>query len=153
MEKDGDHSPMTELDAIGKVCLALHARMTARLLSRAYEAALRPAGLKVPQFGILGTIGHGTSLSETALAERLGLERTTLVRNLKVLAQKGWIEPVAGEGRSLRHHLTPAGRAKLEAAIPLWEKAQQTIESRLGAGDADRARQSMRALRRAAYPR
>src|SRR5918998_4220066 len=108
---------MSDLNAIGKACLALHARMTARILSRAYEAALRPAGLKVPQFGILGTIAQGGSLSETALAERLGLERTTLVRNLKVLADRGWIEPVAGEGRSLRHHLTPAGRATLEAAI------------------------------------
>ena len=73
---------MTDLEAIGKTCFALHARMTARLLSRTYEAALRPLGLKLPQFGILGAIGHGTTASETVLAGKLGLERTTLVRNL-----------------------------------------------------------------------
>ncbi|MFL4993045.1 MAG: MarR family winged helix-turn-helix transcriptional regulator [Microvirga sp.] len=143
---------MTDLEAIGKTCFALHARMTARLLSRTYEAALRPLGLKLPQFGILGAIGHGTTASETVLAERLGLERTTLVRNLKVLAENGWIEPVMGDGRGLRHRLTPAGQAILEAAIPLWQKAQDQLEAKLKDTDAEEARKAMRALRKAAYP-
>jgi DNA-binding MarR family transcriptional regulator len=143
---------MTDLEAIGKTCFALHARMTARLLSRTYEAALRPLGLKLPQFGILGAIGHGTTASETVLAERLGLERTTLVRNLKVLAENGWIEPAMGDGRGLRHRLTPAGQAILEAAIPLWQKAQDQLEAKLKDTDAEEARKAMRALRKAAYP-
>lgn len=143
---------MTDLEAIGKTCFALHARMTARLLSRTYEAALRPLGLKLPQFGILGAIGHGTTASETVLADRLGLERTTLVRNLKVLAENGWIEPVMGDGRGLRHRLTPAGQAILEAAIPLWQKAQDQLEAKLKDTDAEEARKAMRALRKAAYP-
>ena len=142
---------MTDLEAIGRTCFALHARMTARLLSRTYEAALRPLGLKLPQFGILGAVGHGATVSETVLAERLGLERTTLVRNLKILAQKGWIEPVAGNGRGLRHRLTPTGQALLDAAIPLWRKAQEQLEARLTGTEADEARRAMRALRKAAY--
>jgi len=144
---------MTDLEAIGKACFALHARMTARLLSRTYEAAMRPLGLKIPQFGILGSIGHGTTLSETALAERLGLERTTLVRNLKTLADKGWIEPAPGDGRGQRHRLTPAGRAVLEAAIPLWAQAQKEVECRLAGADPDEIRRAMRSLRKAAYAR
>jgi|SRR6185295_16102850 DNA-binding MarR family transcriptional regulator len=142
---------MTDLEAIGRTCFALHARMTARLLSRTYEAALRPLGLKLPQFGILGAVGHGATVSETVLAERLGLERTTLVRNLKILAQKGWIEPVAGNGRGLRHRLTPTGQALLDAAIPLWRQAQEQLEARLTGTEADEARRAMRALRKAAY--
>ena len=136
---------MTDLEAIGKTCFALHARMTARLLSRTYEAALRPLGLKLPQFGILGAIGHGTTASETVLAERLGLERTTLVRNLKLLTQNGWIEPIPGEGRGLRHRLTPTGQAILEAAIPLWQEAQGQVEARLKDGEGDEARMALRA--------
>lgn len=143
---------MTDLEAIGKTCFALHARMTARLLSRTYEAALRPLGLKLPQFGILGAIGHGTTASETVLAERLGLERTTLVRNLKVLTQNGWIEPIAGDGRGLRHRLTPSGQSILDAAIPLWRQAQSDLESKLRDTDAEEARRAMRALRKATYP-
>jgi len=142
---------MTDLEAIGKSCFALHARMTARLLSRTYEAALRPLGLKLPQFGILGAIGHGTTASETVLAERLGLERTTLVRNLKLLNQNGWIEPVPGEGRGLRHRLTAEGQAILEAAIPLWQQAQAQVEARLQDVEGDDARKAMRALRKASH--
>ena len=144
---------MTDLEAIGRTCFALHARMTARILSRAYEAALRPLGLKLPQFGILGAIGHGAAISETALAEKLGLERTTLVRNLKVLTQNGWIEPVTAGGRSLQHRLTPAGQAILEAAIPLWQQAQSDLEAKLMDTKPDEARLAMRALRKAAYAR
>jgi DNA-binding MarR family transcriptional regulator len=144
---------MTDIEAIGKACVALHARMTARLLTRAYDAALRPLGLKVPQFGILGAIDHGTDLSETALAERLGLERTTLVRNLKVLADKGWIELAPGTGRGLRHRLTAKGEATLRDAIPLWRAAQDRIEANFTVTDPESARQAMRALRKAAYAR
>jgi DNA-binding MarR family transcriptional regulator len=115
---------MTDLEAIGKACFALHARMTARLLSRAYDAAMRPA-------------------------ERLGLERTTLVRNLKLLIEKGWIEPISSDGRGVRHRLTEAGREKLEGAIPLWEEAQRRIEEKLAPVEPEAARQTMRALRKA----
>src|SRR5215218_588049 len=82
-------TPLPEdLAAIGRACFALHARMTARLLTRVYDAAVRPTGLRFAQFGLLGAIAHGSATSQTALADRLGLERTTLVRNLKFLEQK-----------------------------------------------------------------
>jgi DNA-binding MarR family transcriptional regulator len=139
----------TELEAVGRACFALHARMTARILSRTYDAAMREAGLRIAQFGILGAVGYDANVTETALAERLGLERTTLIRNLKLLAEKGWIEPVPGEGRGIRHRLTPAGRRAFEAALPLWRQAQSKVEARLAGIDPDTARQAMRALRRA----
>ena len=139
-----------DLVAIGRACFALHARMTARLLTRVYDAAVRPAGLRFAQFGLLGAIAHGSATSQTALADRLGLERTTLVRNLKFLEQKGWIEATPGGGRGLAHRLTPAGREILARAIPLWERAQADIEARLGGMDPDAARDALRALRKAA---
>ena len=139
-----------ELAAIGRACFALHARMTARLLTRVYDAAVRPAGLRFAQFGLLGAIAHGSATSQTALADRLGLERTTLVRNLKFLEQKGWIEATPGGGRGLAHRLTPAGRNIFARAVPLWERAQRDIEARLGGIDPDATREAMRALRKAA---
>ena len=139
-----------DLAAIGRACFALHARMTARLLTRVYDAAVRPTGLRFAQFGLLGAIAHGSATSQTSLADRLGLERTTLVRNLKFLEQKGWIEATPGGGRGLAHRLTPAGRDILARAIPLWERAQADIEARLGGTDPDAARDALRALRKAA---
>jgi hypothetical protein len=41
----------------------------------------------------------------------------------------------------------------LEAAIPLWEKAQQEVESRLADAAPDEIRHAMRSLRKAAYTR
>jgi DNA-binding MarR family transcriptional regulator len=140
-----------DLKAIGEACFALHARMTARILSRSYDLALRPLGLKLTQFGVLGAIGHGESRSETDLAAGLGLERTTLVRNLKILTDKGWIEPMRGGGRGLKHRLTPAGWATLAAAVPLWEEAQKRVEAKLVEFGADEARRAMRALRKAGH--
>ena len=140
---------MTDLEAIGKACFALHARMTARLLSRVYDGALRPTGLKLPQFGILGAIGHGTPVSETALAERLGLERTTLVRNLKTLVDRGWVEPVPGDGRGLGHRLTPpAGQPSRPQSR---SGRRRRPKSRSGSSRSIRrsARRAMRALRKA----
>ncbi|HEX2555512.1 MAG TPA: MarR family winged helix-turn-helix transcriptional regulator [Microvirga sp.] len=113
---------------------------------------MRPSGLTVAQFGLLGTIVYGTSVSETALAERLGLERTTLVRNLKILSARGWVEPAPGDGRGLRHRLTASGAETLRAAIPLWEAAQGAVEARLAGAAPDEIRQALRALRKAAYP-
>ena len=150
---DGTGPSAADLAAIGKACFALHARMTARLLSRAYEAAMRPSGLTVAQFGLLGAIGHGASVSGTALAERLGLERTTLVRNLKILSDRGWVEPAPCDGRGLSHRLTPAGAEALQAAVPLWKAAQHEVEARLSGADPDEIRQALRALRKAADPR
>ena len=139
-----------ELAAIGRACFALHARMTARLLTRVYDAAVRPSGLRFAQFGLLGAIAHGSSTSETALADRLAMERTTLVRNLKFLEDKGWIEAVTGDGRGLRHRLTPAGRDILARAVPMWQRAQSELEARLGDLDPEAARAAMRSLRKAA---
>jgi DNA-binding MarR family transcriptional regulator len=71
------------------------------------------------------------------------------VRNLKLLEEKGWIEPVAGDGRGVRHRLTETGREKFESAIPLWEAAQRRIEDKLGEVEPDTARLALRALRKA----
>jgi DNA-binding MarR family transcriptional regulator len=139
---------VSDLEAVARQCFALHARMTARALTRAYDAAVRPAGLRVTQFSVLGAIALELDLSETKLAERLAVERTTLVRNLKLLADKGWIEPVAG-GRGQRHRLTAAGRAVLEAAVPLWQAAQAAITAKLADRNPDDVRDALRALRRA----
>jgi hypothetical protein len=97
-----------DLAAIGRACFALHARMTARLLTRVYDARGEAAGLRFAQFGLLGAIAHGSATSQTSAADRLGLERTTLVRNLKFLEQKGWIEATRGRrAAGLAHRLTP----------------------------------------------
>lgn len=143
------HGPTDQTVPVGAACFALQTRMAARALTRRYDRALRPLGLGSPQFGILSAVALSLDMSETALADRLGLERTTLVRNLKLLERKGWVEPVGGAGRGLRHRLTEDGRAALEAARPVWAAVQAEVEAALGP-ETQAVRGSLRALRRAA---
>ena len=114
-------------------CAALRARMAARKLTRHYDKALRPAGLKITQFTLLISVAEGKVKSLTALADLLALERSSLVRNVKLLEDEGLIESApSGEGRSLGLRLTKAGRKKLTQALPLWREAQGDVETALG---------------------
>ncbi|MBA4210270.1 MAG: MarR family transcriptional regulator [Parvibaculum sp.] len=108
--------------------------MAARKLTRLYDRALRPAGLKITQFTLLIAVAEGKVRSLTALADMLALERSSLVRNVKLLEDDGLLESApSGEGRSLGLRLTKAGRKKLTQALPLWREAQMQVEASLGA--------------------
>ena len=134
----------------GVICACLQSRMTARALTRMYDEALRPTGLKVTQLSLLAAIDRGVTGSISALADMLALERTTLTRNLRLLEDAGLIAPRAGGGRAVAHELTDAGREALARATPLWRKAQDAVETELGARAWLEARDALRALRRVA---
>lgn len=143
-------APESGLMAEGHLCACLQARMTARALTRMYDEALRPTGLKVTQLSLLAAIAQGVPGSISALADRLALERTTLTRNLKLLGDAGLIAPRPGAGRAVAHELTDAGREALARAAPLWRKAQDAVEAAMGEAGWREAGLSLRALRRAA---
>jgi len=72
--------------------------------------------------------------SISTLAEAMGLDRSTLGRNLRVLEGDGLVTLV--EGEDMRNRivlLTEAGAERLKAALPAWEAAQQRLIDRLGA--------------------
>lgn len=142
--------PDPRLDDIARSCVALHVRMTARAVTRAYDEAMRPSGLKITQFVLLAALSTGRWKSITELAERFALERTSLTRNLQLLAGEGLIEPVRCRGRAAIYAVTDKGRAAMEAAIPHWRAAQDQIEGGLGAQRWQEMRDELKALRRAA---
>ena len=63
----------------------------------------------------------------------MGMDRTTLTRNLRPLEAEGLIA-LGHEGwrRSRTLEITKKGRTRLRDALPLWEKAQKTLQSKLG---------------------
>ena len=68
------------------------------------------------------------------LAERMGMDPTTLSRSLKPLESRGVIDnAVNPEDRRRRVvRITEAGVRKLRHAVPLWRKAQRQIDDALG---------------------
>jgi DNA-binding MarR family transcriptional regulator len=65
----------------------------------------------------------------------MGMDRSTLTRNLAPLEREGLIRVgVEGWRRSRTVEITKKGRSRLREALPLWEKAQETLRRRLGSG-------------------
>lgn len=124
--------------------------MTARAVTRAYDEAMRPSGLKITQFVLLSALSTGAWRSVTELADRFALERTSLTRNLQLLVTAGLIEPVECKGRASIYAVTAKGRAAIEAAIPHWRQAQERIEGGLGKDNWSETRDRLKALRRVA---
>lgn len=116
-------------------CLCTKLRRASRGVSRIYDDALADIGLNVAQFSLLRNLQRLDRPSISALAEALGLDRSTLGRNLRVVEGMGLVQ--MGEGadqRSRQVALTESGEHLLERGAPLWEQAQQELARRLGDG-------------------
>jgi DNA-binding MarR family transcriptional regulator len=140
-------SPDVPADKVMQTCAANHVRMAARSVTRVFDRALRPCGLKVTQFTILMALAHDSFTSITEMADQLALKRSSLSRNLSRLEEKGFLATET-EGRSRRTTLTRDGRAKVEEAYPLWRKAQSQVEQHLGADRWSEVRALLRSLAR-----
>ena len=114
-------------------CTCAMLRRAARRVTRIYDRALRPAGVRLTQYSVLANINGTGGLSISELAERLEMERTTLTRNLRPLVRAGWVIVARGNDRRQRSvGLTQAGRQVYAAAYPLWQAAEQHLREALG---------------------
>jgi DNA-binding MarR family transcriptional regulator len=114
-------------------CACSQVRRLARKLSAHYDSILSPEGLTITQYSLIVNIERAGQLSHSFLAEKVGMERTTLTRNLRPLIRAGWVAVAAGKDR--RQHLlqlTAMGKRKLIRSLPLWEQAQSQFLSRIG---------------------
>jgi DNA-binding MarR family transcriptional regulator len=111
-------------------CLCLHVQRAARVMARRYDAALRPVALSHGQFSLLMSLNRAEAPTIGEVAALLAMDRTTLTANLKPLERRQLVKVSVDEAdrRSRRMRLTPAGRALLEAALPLWRRAQAATE-------------------------
>jgi DNA-binding MarR family transcriptional regulator len=103
----------------------MNLRRAARLVTQWYDQVLKPTGLKGTQFGLLFAIHWAGQPTFTPLARKMGMDRTTLARNLQVLQRRKLLRIEAGEDRRQQViTLTAKGQAAFTEAIPYWKKAQ-----------------------------
>ena len=140
--------PFTTTLFVRDSCLCLHVQRAARALARRFDVALRPAGLTSGQFSLLMSLNRPQPPTMGQVASLLAMDRTTLTANLKPLERQGYVEVRSGETDKRQRvlALTPAGRATLAAAVPIWLATHRAIEGLLGEASPDRLRADLVAL-------
>jgi len=136
---------------MGRTCLGHAARRTANLLTRHYNRHMAALGLELTQAQLLAAIADGSANSAAEIARFLGIDRSTLARNLKPLEAAGLISRQQGGGRKVLPVLTPLGEAKVIEIHSTWQKAQQEVSALLGPEGADAVRAQMSTLRKAVH--
>ena len=128
-------------------CLCLHLQRAARAVARHFDEAFRPFGLTNGQFSLLMALHRPEPPAIGRVAALLAMDRTTLTAALKPLARRGLVEIAvdSADRRGRRLVLTPAGRAALAAALPVWQAEHAAIGRRLAA-DGEPLRAELRSL-------
>ena len=114
-------------------CVCFNLRWVARAMTQFFDAELRRHGIRPTQTPILSALAAKPGWSMDELSDWLGMERTTLVRNLRPLERDGLLElSGTGRGGKVSVSLTPKGKKELAEAMPAWRAAQQAVVKTLG---------------------
>lgn len=115
------------------MCTCANLRKATRVVTQLFDAALKPVGLTPSQFTLLAALDKRGPIAQSALADALVMERTTLIRNLRPLVARGLVATETGGGRGVKTlSLTGAGATALGDALPRWRAAQARIVDALG---------------------
>ena len=113
-------------------CTCFHLRRAARMVSQVYDQELAAVDLSLNEYSILRHASRGPCLLGE-LADALGMERTTLTRNLRPLIDAGWVKETRGDDARQRViSLTANGSKRITRARPHWRRAQQKIDELYG---------------------
>lgn len=138
------------LKSVEAECPGFQARATARALTRYYNACFKPLGLTAEQFSLLVGIGAAEGATLVDLADRAGVDPTTLSRNVQTMEGRDLVSATGGRGRAgKRLALTASGRRLMVDAFLVWKSAKAELASRMGDKKLRSARQAMAALAKA----
>ena len=114
-------------------CVCFNLRRVTRIVTQFYDTEMRRHGIRPTQGTILLALNAKESWTMAELSDCLGLERTTLVRNLQPLQRDGLVTADGGgRGRRVELAITAKGRKQVEKFMPAWESAQSTAVQVLG---------------------
>ena len=109
------------------ICYCTNLRRSANMLSDIYDACLKPSSVTVAQYYLLVNLFRLGSANITHWAQRVGLDRSTMVRNIKPLQTRGYVETTEGRGKAFT--LTPEGEHVLELAGAVKSYAQIRLQT------------------------
>lgn len=123
-----------ELDfSVRQNCVCFNLRRVARVVTQFFDEEIRRQGIRSTQGTLLSALQSTGTATMADLSEVLGMERTTLLRNLRPLQRDGLVSvDGGGHGGPVEISLTAKGRKQLEKLAPAWEAAQRTAVQVLG---------------------
>ena len=112
-----------------EVCAGWNSRLASRRITQFLDKRMTASGLTIAQFGLMAQIAAASDDTLGALAERLGLDQSSLSRNLHALEREGLVEIAVVERDQRRRAvwLTEDGARRLEAAMPVWRSAHAAL--------------------------
>src|SRR5215207_8899677 len=123
-----------ELDLLAaENCLCFNLRWVSRAVTQFFDAEMRRHGIRPTQGSILASLQAKDSWTMAELSDWLGMDRTTLVRNLRPLQRDGLVQvDGGGRGRRVELAITDKGRKQMEKLTPAWKSAQTAMVKTLG---------------------
>jgi DNA-binding MarR family transcriptional regulator len=114
-------------------CTCFNIRRVSRVITQFFDAEVRRHGMRPTQTPILRALQAKSGWSMAELSEWLGMERTTLLRNLRPLQRDGLVRARgAGRGGHVELDISEKGRATLAKTHPAWRSAQEKVVAILG---------------------
>jgi DNA-binding MarR family transcriptional regulator len=114
-------------------CVCFNLRWVTRVMTRFFDAEMRRHGIRPTQGTILLALNAKESWSMAELSDWLGMDRTTLVRNLRPLQRDGLAKAFGGgRGGRVELSITAKGRKKIKESKPAWRSAQSAAVKTLG---------------------
>jgi DNA-binding MarR family transcriptional regulator len=128
------HTMSKELDMLAmENCVCFNLRSVSRVVTQFFDAEIRRYGIRPTQRTILMALSAEESWTMAALSDWLGMDRTTLVRNLHPLQRDGMVQSVGGgRGSRVELSITAKGRKKIKESLPAWRSAQSAALKTLG---------------------
>jgi DNA-binding MarR family transcriptional regulator len=123
-----------ELDmSAAENCVCFNLRWVTRAVTQFYDSEMRRHGIRPTQGTILMALNARESWRMAELSDWLGVDRTTLVRNLRPLQRDGLVKVAGGgRGRLVELAITTKGRKQMEKLAPAWKSAQSAAVKTLG---------------------
>ena len=114
-------------------CTCFNVRRISRVITQFFEAEVGRHGIRPTQSPILRALQAKNGWSMAELSDWLGMERTTLLRNLRPLQRDGLVRTKGGgRGGHVELEITEKGRTTLAKIHPAWRSAQDKVVAILG---------------------
>jgi len=131
-----------------ETCAGWNLRRAARRVTHFLEGEMAKSGVSLPQFGLMAEIAAADDDTVGALANRLGLDQSTLSRTLRTLEAEGLLEiaVVEADQRKRMVWLTEKGARRLETALACWRQAHARLAEHLSVDLVGRLAREARSL-------